>query len=236
MYRIVKRIVHTVTTVTWLVRLEGETTDRTPVEKEITFPASHSLTEEEVSETSNLPEQNAESSQPILDCEASPKRSGVGSRRKIMNTKYVLLILIVILAQALAACGSAAPTAPVSEPTLAPAVPTAMPEPVDPAAIAQDFYKAVNAGDIESAMALVAEDVKCRVGCYITGKEAFRSFIQGSINIGGGGRVDISDLQVEGEKVTYRWEAYNQDGSFVASGGESLQIKNGHIILMEILP
>lgn len=155
-----------------------------------------------------------------------------------MNTKYKLFILFVALcvAQVLVACGTPATAVPVSEPTLAPPVPTAMPEQVDPAAIAQDFYKAVNAGDIETAMALVAEDVKCRVGCYITGKEAFRSFIQGSINIGGGGgRVDISDLQVEGEKVTYRWKAYNQDGIFVASGAESLQVKDGHIILMEIL-
>jgi hypothetical protein len=46
MYRIVKRIVHTVTTVTWLVRLED--IPGNVVEKEITFPASHSVTEEEL--------------------------------------------------------------------------------------------------------------------------------------------------------------------------------------------
>ena len=67
MYRIVKRIVHTVTTVTWLVRLESETADGKPVEKEITFPASHSRTEEEVSETSDLPESLTKKSRRALD-------------------------------------------------------------------------------------------------------------------------------------------------------------------------
>ena len=46
MYRIVKRIVHTVTTVTLFVRWE-ETTTRETVEKQITLPASDSLREEE---------------------------------------------------------------------------------------------------------------------------------------------------------------------------------------------
>jgi ketosteroid isomerase-like protein len=120
-------------------------------------------------------------------------------------------------------------TAP--QPAQAPAL-----EPVDPAAIAQEFYRAANAGDLEAAMVLVAEDVKCRGGCYLTGKESFRSYIQGSINLSAGGRVELSDLQVEGDKVTYRWEAFNKDGNFVASGVEVLQIQNGKIILMEILP
>jgi hypothetical protein len=67
MYRIVKRIVHTVTTVTWLVRVEDHSAEGKTIEKEITFPASYSFTEEEVSEASNLPKQIAEKSQPILD-------------------------------------------------------------------------------------------------------------------------------------------------------------------------
>jgi ketosteroid isomerase-like protein len=151
-----------------------------------------------------------------------------------MNIKYMLFILFVLLAQILVACGSAAPTATNPEPTTAPPVSTAMPEVLDPAAIAQEFYKATNAGDLEAAMALVAEDVKCRGACYLTGKEAFRSYIQGSINIGGGGSyVELSDLQVEDYKVTYRWEVFNKDGNFVDSGLEALQIKDGLIILME---
>jgi hypothetical protein len=68
MYRIIKRIVHTVTTVTWLVRLEDRVSPGgQPIEKEIKFPASYSSTEEEVSETSALPEVISEKSQPTLD-------------------------------------------------------------------------------------------------------------------------------------------------------------------------
>ena len=47
MYRIIKRIVQTVTTVTLLVRWEDSFTQET-IEKQITLPTSHSLKEEEV--------------------------------------------------------------------------------------------------------------------------------------------------------------------------------------------
>lgn len=80
MYRIVKRIVHTITTVTWLIRLEDDASGGKPVEKEITFPSSHSLTEEDISEAIDIPDQISRNSQPILDYERraklrqSPKR------------------------------------------------------------------------------------------------------------------------------------------------------------------
>jgi hypothetical protein len=65
MYRIVKRIVHTVTTVTWMVRWETGPSDEGPLEQQITFPATHSIVEETVADmdtkTADL------SSKPILD-------------------------------------------------------------------------------------------------------------------------------------------------------------------------
>jgi hypothetical protein len=65
MYRIVKRIVHTITTVTWLVRLED---DRGKAfEKEITLPASHSVTEEEVTNAKNILTIKDQSFKPTLD-------------------------------------------------------------------------------------------------------------------------------------------------------------------------
>jgi hypothetical protein len=67
MYRIVKRIVRTITTVTWLVRWEGSHSD-----EQITLPASHSLTEEEVPDTTiHLPDevQTGHTSKPISDHE-----------------------------------------------------------------------------------------------------------------------------------------------------------------------
>lgn len=67
MYRIVKRIVHTVTTVTWLIRLEDESADGKPVERQITFPASHALTEEDVSKRSKLSKHTTENSERTID-------------------------------------------------------------------------------------------------------------------------------------------------------------------------
>jgi len=68
MYRIVKRIVHTITTVIWLIRLDDQVSpDGKPVEKEITFPASHSLKEEEVTDTITTPKELPKRTQPIPD-------------------------------------------------------------------------------------------------------------------------------------------------------------------------
>jgi hypothetical protein len=64
MYRIVKRIVHTITTVTLLVRWEDAGTQET-IEKQITLPASDSLREEEVVDELIDPEQVHRSSNPI---------------------------------------------------------------------------------------------------------------------------------------------------------------------------
>jgi hypothetical protein len=67
MYRIVKRIVHTITTVTWFVRLEVDSADGKAVEQEITFPASVSITEEEVTNAINAPKKTRQSLNPTLD-------------------------------------------------------------------------------------------------------------------------------------------------------------------------
>jgi hypothetical protein len=66
MYRIIKRIVHTITTVTLLVRWEDPATRQT-VEKQITLPASDSLREEEVVDEINDPKEVQQSFNPILD-------------------------------------------------------------------------------------------------------------------------------------------------------------------------
>ncbi len=66
MYRIIKRIVHTITTVTLLVRWEDSAKQET-VEKQITLPASHSLREEEVVDEINDPKNVHPSSKPTLD-------------------------------------------------------------------------------------------------------------------------------------------------------------------------
>jgi hypothetical protein len=53
MYRIIKRIVRTVTTVTLLVRWEKDLLGHEAIEIPIILPASHSLMEEEVFDRTN---------------------------------------------------------------------------------------------------------------------------------------------------------------------------------------
>jgi ketosteroid isomerase-like protein len=97
--------------------------------------------------------------------------------------------------------------------------------------IAQEFYQAINAGDIDAAMALVASDVQCRGGCYINGKDSFRAYIMSdTIN---SNRFELSDLKADQDKVTYDWKVYSKEGLFLASGTEILHIKDGLIVLME---
>jgi len=152
-----------------------------------------------------------------------------------MNIKRNHFILFVILAQALAACGTAAPQSPASVPTTAPPLaptPTVTPEPADPAAIVQSFYKAYNEGDVKAAMALIVDDIKCRGHCYLNGKESFQSFIEGDMN--SGAQIEISGLKVSQDKVVFNYKLY-KSGSLSATGVDAvMQIKDSKIIFFEI--
>ena len=66
MYRIVKRIVRTITTVTLLVRWEDVGRQKT-VEEQIVLPASYSLTEEEASDPQKPLKKDRPLSNPTLD-------------------------------------------------------------------------------------------------------------------------------------------------------------------------
>ena len=66
MYRIVKRLVHTITTVTLLVRWEDPKTQET-VEKQIILPASDSIREEEVVDEVNDSKKIHKTSNPNLN-------------------------------------------------------------------------------------------------------------------------------------------------------------------------
>jgi hypothetical protein len=67
MYRIVKRIVHTITTVTWLVRWENSSADEEAAEEQITFPPTYSLEEEEIADKTTIHKKVHQLSKPILD-------------------------------------------------------------------------------------------------------------------------------------------------------------------------
>jgi ketosteroid isomerase-like protein len=147
-----------------------------------------------------------------------------------MNTKRTLFVLFVILAQVLAACGSqATATAVPAEPTL---VPTAIPEPVqpDPIQVVQDFYAALNAKDIDAAMAFVAEDARWRGTPTLTGKDRIREFLQGSID--SGFTTGISDLRATKGRVTLTVEGY-RSGVIQAAGEDTYIVENGLITAFE---
>jgi len=98
--------------------------------------------------------------------------------------------------------------------------------------IVQQYYALINAGDLDGSMAFVADDVKCRGACYLTGKAAYQAYVQGIIH--GGGRKELSDFAVDGDKVTYLYAFYNKGGhDVVISGTEFMQLKDGKIILIE---
>jgi hypothetical protein len=64
MYRIIKRIVRTVTTVTLFVRWEKGSPGQESLVEEITLPASYSLTEEDVPDKISKPKKAHQSSNP----------------------------------------------------------------------------------------------------------------------------------------------------------------------------
>ena len=154
-----------------------------------------------------------------------------------MNPKQNLLALLSLgLLLILVACAGATPVAPPPEPTIAPTTlptlaPTAIPEPANLTTLTQNFYQALNDGDLDTAMELVAADVQCRGECYFTGKDLFRAFMQSATDRGD--QFELSDLKAEGDKVSYNWKAYSKAGFFQAAGTESLQFRDGLIVLME---
>jgi ketosteroid isomerase-like protein len=149
-----------------------------------------------------------------------------------MNTKRILFTLFVTLcvAQSLAACGIAAPVASTSEPTAAPPVaPTATPEPADPAEVVQEFWDAMQAGNVDAAMTFVGEDAQCKGSCYFKGPVAFRSYLQGIINAGSTNQISI--VKVDGDTVTYTYKVFRN--GFVTEDnaeGESMTVQDGKII------
>lgn len=144
-----------------------------------------------------------------------------------MNIKTTVLILI--LAQTLAACGTG---------LLSPAtdVPTAMPTPTnDPtksAKVVQAFWDALEAGDLETALVYMDDNAVCAGNCYFKGKGTFRTYLQGYL--AGGFTTKISDVKNVGSIVTYSWAVY-RNGIFVQSGDgdEIMHVEDGKIIYWE---
>lgn len=145
-----------------------------------------------------------------------------------MNIRTPLIILVLIIAQVIAACGSTL-SAAAPEPTV---MPTPTTDPRQAAKIVLAFWDAMAAGDLETAMAYVGDEVVCAGFCYFKGRETFRTYLQGYLD--GGYSTKISDVRNVGSLVTYSWEVY-RNGNFLRSGDsdEIMHVEDGKIVYWE---
>jgi hypothetical protein len=145
-----------------------------------------------------------------------------------MNIKLAWLLVLLLCAPFSSACSSALP--PVT-PTSGPA-PTPTADPLRAGKIVQAYWDALAAGDLETALSYVHEEIKCRGSCYLTGKPMFRSFLEGYLK--SGYLTKISDVRTVGNLVTYAWDVYRND-LFVQSGAEAefMEVKDDQIIHWE---
>jgi ketosteroid isomerase-like protein len=133
-----------------------------------------------------------------------------------MNTKSMYVFLFVLLASILAACGAPASTA------------------TDPLTIAQGFWDAINAKNVDVAMAFVADDVVIRGGLNpLSGKTELSAFMSSELEKGM--TFEISDLVLSSEdEVTYTMKVYTKKGTkLVSSPFLRIQVKDGKIVLVE---
>ena len=152
-----------------------------------------------------------------------------------MNSKRILINLLAAAAILLAACGGAAQVPPIGQtvaaPTVAPTIaPTATPAPPDPVSVTQSFYDALNARDVDAAMALFADDVRWRGTPTLSGKESVRSYLQGVADAGF--TSEVSDLRATRGRVTYSWSSF-KNGVLYASGEDTMVVVNGRITAIE---
>lgn len=145
-----------------------------------------------------------------------------------MNSRLTLLMSVVILTQILSAC--------VGNLTFAEPTPTIQPtptnDPLSAAKVVQAFWDALAAGDVETAMTYVGDDVSCAGFCHFSGKQTFQSYLQGYLDAGY--LTKIGDLKNVGSIVTYSWEVY-RNGIFLRRGEEDevMEVENGKIIYWE---
>ena len=132
-----------------------------------------------------------------------------------MNTISKYLFLFVLLASILTACGAPAPTAS------------------DPLTIAQGFWDAFNAKNIDAAMAFVADDIVTDgLPSHFTNKADFSTFMFSTV--GNGDIFEVTDLKVASEDtVTYNVKVVLRGNTEAFSGLGKLQVKDGKIIYME---
>jgi hypothetical protein len=145
-----------------------------------------------------------------------------------MNIKLKFLFLFILLSQVMIACAG---NAIFANPT-----PTVQPTPTnDPrssAKVVRAFWDALNAGDLETAMLYVGDDMACAGFCHFSGKIIFQSYLKAYIDANYSTK--IGDLKSIGSTVTYSWELY-QNGLSQRHGEEDevMQVEDGKITYWE---
>ncbi len=145
-----------------------------------------------------------------------------------MKSNIALVCLFVLLTQVLAACMESrlfAAQTPTAQPT-----PTS--DPRSASKVVQAFWSALEAGDLETAMSYVADDITCAGSCHFSGKDTFRTYLQGYLQ--SGHVTKIGNLKNVGNIVSYSWEVY-RNGFFRRRGeaDEIMEVENGKIIYWE---
>ena len=132
-----------------------------------------------------------------------------------MNTISKYLFLFVLLASILTACGAPAPSVS------------------DPVTIAQGFWDAIHAKNVDAAMAFVADDVVTDgLPAHFTNKADFSAFmVSGEED---GSTFEITDLKLASEDtVTYTMKLYLRGNTEAFTGLAKLQVNDGKIVYME---
>jgi hypothetical protein len=143
-----------------------------------------------------------------------------------MNIKVKSLVVLVFWGSVLSACTNGPFLFTPATPTI---VSTPTNDPKSSAKIVEAFWDALEAGDIDTAMTYVDDNIVCAGQCYFKGKLVFQSYLQGYLD--GGYVTRIGDLKSIGSIVTYSWEVY-RNGHFLRRGedDEMMQVENGKII------
>jgi hypothetical protein len=132
-----------------------------------------------------------------------------------MNTKGTYLCFVLLIVGILSACGTAAPAS------------------ADPMTIAQGFWDAINAKNVDTALALVADDVVIRGGLNpLSGKAELGAFLSSELEKGM--TFEISDLVSSAkDEVTYTMKIYTNGTMLVSSPFLRIQVKDEKIVLVE---
>jgi hypothetical protein len=158
-----------------------------------------------------------------------------------MNRKRILFILLAAVAGLLAACSGSVPgptpgsvgepaEAPTTVPTIEAEVAAPTPVPPDPITIAQSFYEALNAHDVDTAAAFLADGVVWRGVPTLTGKASVQTYLEATDE--GGWTNEITDFRATNGRVTYT-VASSLNGNLQVSGEETMVVENGMITAIE---